>query len=95
VISNSKFKVSDKKIISCKKNNNNTYVHKIIVFDFSVTSEMMAMPHFLSPGYKIGTETQMFKWCHFLDVAIKKKCFKKEEIKGNCVELKILASFIF
>ncbi len=32
------------KILSCKKNNNNTYIHKIIVFDFSVTSEMMAMP---------------------------------------------------
>ncbi len=31
------------KILSCKKNNN-TYIHKIIVFDFSVTSEMMAMP---------------------------------------------------
>ncbi len=32
------------KILSCKKNNNNTYIHKIIVFDFSVTSEMMALP---------------------------------------------------
>ncbi len=44
LISNRKFKVRDKKIIDYLKNYNNTYIHKIIVFDFSVTSEMMAMP---------------------------------------------------
>ncbi len=43
LISNSKFKVRDKKIVYCK-NNNNTYIHKINVFDISVTSEIMAMP---------------------------------------------------
>ncbi len=42
LISNSKFKVRDKKIIYYK--NYNPYIHKIIVFDISVTSEIMAMP---------------------------------------------------
>ncbi len=43
LISNCKFKVRDKKIIYCKKNYN-AYIHQIIVFDISVTSEFMAMP---------------------------------------------------
>ncbi len=44
LISYCKFKVIDKKIIPCLKKNKNTYMHKIIVFDISVTSEMMATP---------------------------------------------------
>ncbi len=44
-ISNSKFEVRDKKIFSCKRkknyNNNNTYIHKMIVFYISVTSEII------------------------------------------------------
>ncbi len=41
LISYSKLKVRDKKLISCKKKKE--IIHKIIVFDISGTSEMMAM----------------------------------------------------
>ncbi len=74
LISNSKFKVRDKKIIDYFKNYNNTYIHKIIVFDFSVTSEMMAMPlvcqnvslHIilLKPFLNLGLHTFLHMPCH-------------------------------
>ncbi len=64
LISNRKFKVSDKKIISCKKNYNNTYIHKIIVFDISVTSEMMPIHNTFKALFNLGLHTFLHMPCH-------------------------------